>query len=44
MRPDVERLLGGTGDDTLTGNSGTNVLSAGPATTCSTPAAARAIS
>jgi Ca2+-binding RTX toxin-like protein len=26
VRPDVERLLGGAGDDTLTGNNATNVL------------------
>ena len=26
MRPDVERLLGGAGDDTLTGNNATNEL------------------
>jgi Ca2+-binding RTX toxin-like protein len=29
VRPDVERLLGGAGDDTLTGNNGANVLSGG---------------
>jgi Ca2+-binding RTX toxin-like protein len=29
VRPDVERLLGGSGDDTLTGNNATNELSGG---------------
>jgi Ca2+-binding RTX toxin-like protein len=29
VRPDVERLLGGAGDDTLTGNNATNVLAGG---------------
>ncbi len=29
VRPDVERLLGGSGDDTLTGNNAVNVLSGG---------------
>ena len=29
VRPDVERILGGSGDDTLTGNNATNVLSGG---------------
>ena len=30
VRPDVERVLGGSGDDTLTGNNAVNVLSGGP--------------
>jgi Ca2+-binding RTX toxin-like protein len=29
VRPDVERLVGGAGDDTLTGNNATNVLAGG---------------
>jgi Ca2+-binding RTX toxin-like protein len=29
VRPDVERLLGGSGDDTLTGNNAVNVLAGG---------------
>jgi Ca2+-binding RTX toxin-like protein len=29
VKPDIERLLGGAGDDTLTGNNGINVLSGG---------------
>jgi Ca2+-binding RTX toxin-like protein len=30
VKPDVEELLGGSGDDTLTGNNGVNVLIGGP--------------
>ncbi len=30
VRPDVEQLLGGVGNDTLTGNNSTNVLDGGP--------------
>ena len=45
VRPDVERLLGGAGDDTLTGNNARQrARGRRRATTCSTRAAARATS
>ena len=45
VRPDIERVLGGSGDDTLTGNNAVNVSGrTARATTCSTPAAAPATS